>query len=151
MTVDEFINQINRLTESVQPGANSAWAFAAERTTTWLKQRLDGTNLANNINYQLEGTLFTIMAPSYLMYQNYGVAGARSTPSGVKADEFSGRSYAYTNKMPPPSVFESSGYNPFASAKTVYTFGLKPKDWFSKDGLTQTYVDYANQFINDNL
>jgi hypothetical protein len=155
MTLDEFINRLENITQTVETGADGAWNFAAERTLNWLRERTSGTNLSNSMQYQIEGTLFSIIAPSYILYQNYGVAGATGNVKGARPDEFSGGyTHKYGLRRPPASVFSTYTTNTsqqFAIATNVYKFGIRPKGWFNKDLLTQTYVDYANQFINDNI
>ena len=154
MTVDEFIRNLEELSVGIQSGVNGPFGYAAERTAQRLRELLSGTtNLKNNISYAVDGTLFAIIAPSYLVYQNYGVEGTEAN-RGARTDEFSGRVYSYGTKQPPAQAFAAFAADPsggFASARTVYKFGIKPKNWFSKQQLIDAFVDYSNEFINDNL
>lgn len=155
MTVDDFTNRIEELTRGVQTNAqNSAWQFAAERLVNNLKQEIGASNLSNSLGYILEGSLISIFAANYILYQNYGVAGAEGNPKGAVNDEFAGRTHKYGVAMPPASVFSRYTQDPgeqFAIAKSVYKFGVRPKRWFTKDSLATDYAEYAQQFFNDNL
>jgi hypothetical protein len=157
MTVEEFIERIERATASVETNReNAAWAFAAERLIRELQTGpLSGTNLANSLSYILEGNLVSILAPSYILYQNYGVKGAVEDRSGAIPDEFSGdRIRSYGTKRPPANVFErytTSKGEQFAIATNVFKFGIKPKNWFTKDDLVSAYTRLAQEFINDNI
>lgn len=155
MNVDDFTRRIEELTRGVQSNAsNSAWQFAAERLVDQLKQEIGPSDLANSLGYILEGSLISIFASDYLLYQNYGVAGATGNPKGATTDEFSGRTHAYGTEVPPASVFSrytSSESEQFAIARQVYKFGIRPKRWFTKDSLATDYAEYAQQFFNDNL
>ena len=155
MTVDDFTRRIEELTRGVQTNAsNSAWQFAAERLVDQLKQEIGPSDLANSLGYILEGSLISIFASDYLLYQNYGVEGAQGNPKGAITDEFSGRTHAYGTEIPPAGVFSrytSSESEQFAIARQVYKFGIRPKRWFTKDSLAADYAAYAQQFFNDNL
>lgn len=154
MDIDDFVNRIERLTQGVQTGSASPWAFAAERTLVWLQSRMPGTDLATKLQYLDEGTnRFTILAPSYLLYQNYGVAGAEQN-RGAQTDEFKGIVHKFGTRRPPASVFERYTDNPgkqFAIATSVYKYGIRPKNWFNQNQLAEMYTMYAQQFINDNI
>jgi hypothetical protein len=155
MTVEDYIRELQEITRSVQTGQDGAWAYAAERTADWLKGQLSETsNLKNNIQYMTEGVMFTVLAPSYILYQNYGVAGALGNSKGARPDEFSdGRVHQYGTSRPPASVFSTyttDKAEQFAIATSVYKFGIPPKSWFTRDILTQRYVDFANEFIANN-
>ena len=155
MTVDDFTRRIEELTRGVETNsANSPWQFAAERLVNQLKQEIGPSDLSNSLGYILEGSLISIFASDYLLYQNYGVAGANGNPKGASTDEFSGRVHAYGTEVPPASVFSrytSSESEQFAIARQVYKFGIRPKRWFTKDSLATDYAEYAQQFFNDNL
>jgi len=155
--IQDFIDRIESLTAGIssnEPG--NAWQYGIERLLEQLKtQELAGTNLANALSSQLDGTLVSILAPSYLLYQNYGVKGAVEDSSGANPDEFSAnRIHSFGTKRPPASVFErytSDKSHQFAIATVVYKFGIKPKGWFTKDSLRQSYLAYVREFITNNL
>lgn len=156
MDIQDFINDIERLTARVQTNAtNSPWQYGAERLIEQLRTEIGPSSLATTLQYQLEGNLFTILAENYLLYQNYGVAGSISNSKGARADEFSGNHlHKYGNLMPKPSIFErySNDKNEqFAIAKSIYKYGIRPKAWFTKDTITSDYTNYVQQFINDTL
>ena len=155
MTVDQFTQRIEELTRGVQTNqANSPWQFAAERLVEQLRMEIGPSDLSNSLGYLLEGSLISIFAADYLLYQNYGVAGAEGNPNGARPDDFAGRTHAYGTDMPPAGVFEryaNDKSEQFAIAKSVYKFGIRPKGWFTKDSLGQDYANYAQQFFNDNL
>jgi len=155
MTVDQFTQQIEALTRDVQTNAaNSPWQYAAERLVEQLRAEVGPSSLSNSLGYLLEGSLISIFAADYLLYQNYGVEGAEGNPKGAFVDEFSGRTHAYGTEMPPASVFSryaSDEAGQWAIARSVYKFGIRPKRWFTKDSLGQDYANYAQQFFNDNL
>ena len=154
MTVDQFIDRLDQLTQTVENGADSAWAFAAEQTAQWLRAQVAGTNLSNNIEYTLDGTMYSILAPTYILYQNYGVAGAVNNNKGARPDEFNSN---YTHKYgarPYPGLFSrytTDKSHQFAIATNIQKYGIRPKNWFTKTELIEAYTDYAQQFINNNI
>ena len=155
MTVDQFIQRIERLTSSVETNTeNNMWQYGIERLLEDLRARLAGTDLANNLGYAIEGDLVAILAPDYLLYQNYGVAGEEGNQRGAVEDEFEGRIHKYGTKMPPPSVFArytSDTSHQFAIAKTIQKYGIAPKSWFTKDELERAYTQYVEDFIREQL
>jgi len=156
MTVDEFVDRLDGLTRDIQTSPEgNMWQYAIERLVEDLRTELSGTQLANTLGYRIEGSLVGILAADYLMYQNYGVAGAEGNPKGAEPDEFDGnRTHQYGTRKPPASVFARYTSDPseqFAIAASIYRFGIRPKNWFTKAELEQQYVAYVEDFITNEL
>lgn len=154
--IQSFIDRIEDLTQGIDSNRpQSAWQFGIERLLEQLKTGpLAGTSLATSLRAQLDGTLISILAPAYILYQNYGVQGAVEDRSGARSDEFENRTHAYGTKMPPASVFAryaNDESHQFAIATNIYKFGIKPKGWFTKDSLAADYTRFVQEFINNNL
>ena len=153
MNIDQFIERIESLTSTVQSNQpNNMWQFGIERLVESLRRELRGTNLADNLQYQIDGSLVSILAPDYLLYQNYGVAGALGNKKGARPDEFSDNyTHKYGMKKPPADVFERYGEDlKFAIQQSVYQFGIAPKGWFTREELETQYIQLVQSFIEDN-
>lgn len=152
MTVDEFVTRIEALISGIRIDApQGAWAHAAERLVQDLKTGpLTGTNLANELTWGLDGTLISILAPAYLAYQNWGVAGAVEDRSGAITDPFAGRGYSFglEGKKPPADAFPE----PYAWGirTNVWKYGIKPKNWYTRESLETGFLAHAQSFITQN-
>lgn len=156
MTIDQFVDTLEGLTQDIQTSPEgNMWQFAIERLVEDLRGELSGTELANTLGYRIEGSLIGILAADYLMYQNYGVAGAEGNPKGARPDEFdNNRTHQYGTDKPAPSLFSrytTDVSHQFAIAANIYKFGIRPKDWFTKDELTEQYIAYVEDFITNEL
>jgi hypothetical protein len=155
--IQDFIDRIENLTQGIDSnGPQNAWQFGVERLLEQLKTGpLAGTDLSLRLRAQLEGTLVSILAPAYILYQNYGVGGAVEDRSGARGDEFNSQYiHRFGTRKPPVSVFERYANDishQFAIATNVYKFGIKPKGWFTKDSLAADYTRFVQEFINNNL
>lgn len=156
MTVDQFVDRLDRLTQDIQTSPEgNMWQYAIERLVEDLRFDLAGTELSNTLGYRIEGSLIGILAADYLMYQNYGVAGAEGNPKGAQPDEFAdGHVHRYGTLKPPVDAFSrytSDLSHQFAIRENVYRFGIRPKGWFTKQGLEDQYVAYVEEFITNEL
>lgn len=158
MTPDEYIAQLEELTADIQTNEpNNMWQFAIERLAEGLRLQLAGTNLARNIQYQIEGSLVSLIAPDYLLYQNYGIAGAEGNPKGAGPDEFrNGHIHSFGINRIPPSASHFTRYDNDPNDKyrvkwSVFKWGVRPKGWFTRAELVQDYLNYVRTFINDNI
>jgi len=156
MTVDEFVDRLDGLTQGIQTSPEgNMWQYAIERLVEDLRTELAGTQLATTLGYRIEGSLVGILAADYLMYQNYGVAGAVDNRKGARPDEFAdGRLHQYGTRKPPVDVFArytDDRSEQFAIATNIYKFGIRPKGWFTRQELEDQYVAYVEEFITNEL
>jgi hypothetical protein len=155
MTLDEFEADLRRFsTEALDISGQSIWAQGIERVASDLRGVI-GAN-ESQVSWML-GPMPTILLDEYLLYQNYGVSGSKSSYSNIRQSEADGRVYAYGTSAPPASAFsryttEESAQ--FAIATKVHQFGIPPKNWFSIDGnigynMTRSYTQHVQEFLNN--
>lgn len=105
--------------------------------------------LANSIKTKIEktedGFIVEYEMLGYGVFQDKGVSGLKKkydTP------------YTFKDKMPPAKVFSkytSSLSEQFAIARSVYTWGIKPKNFIKPaiDAVSKKILDYTSQDIMD--
>lgn len=149
MTVDDFVRAIENLAIGLQ-GPEGPTDYAARRMLNWMQSELNDfstTEASKRLDFQIEEEgLFSILAPSYVLYQNYGVAGSEGNIKGAMPDEFNNN---YTHKfgmlMPPASAFEDYD-NKWAVRASVYKYGIRPKQWFTMDTLMRKFNEYLTEY-----
>lgn len=150
MTVDDFVRAIEGLAIGMQ-GPDGPTDYAARRMLDWMSNELNDfstTEASKRLDFQIEEEgLFAILAPAYVLYQNYGVAGSEGNSKGAEPDEFNGN---YTHKFgttpPPTSAFERYGEDKYAVKWAVYKYGIRPKKWFSMNTLMAKFNEYLTEY-----
>ena len=150
MTVDDFVRAIENLAIGLQ-GPEGPTDYAARRMLDWMSNELadfSTTEASKRLDFQVgEEGLFSILAPSYVLYQNYGVAGSLGNSKGAEPDEFNSN---YTHKfginVPPTSAFERYGDDKFKVKWAVYKYGIRPKKWFTMQTLMQKFNEYLTEY-----
>jgi len=117
------------------------------------KNRFTGKG-SRSISYQIsknaKGFDFYFKMLPYVWFQDAGVKGAKSSKNRSKYINGIKRDFKYTNKMPPPRVFDKwqvrKGIAPrdaqgrfvkrsainYAIARSIYLYGIRPKLFFTK-------------------
>lgn len=123
--------------------------------------------LSNSIQAKLvkkkDGVIIEVEMDEYGFYQDQGVNGVgyKQTKSGRADKRFKVNRpvtktapFSFKNKMPPASAFASYTQNrsmQFAIAKSVYTLGIKPKNFIAPviDKATDKLVDLTAEDLFD--
>lgn len=159
--MSDFDNLLAEFTREIELVDDSIWSQGAERVVDQLNARI-GSETQARFSWKLEGDNITLMVAPYVLYQNYGVQGAKSSYMGVRYSEVDERYYAYDSsnprKRPYHKIFmEAYGLSEgeaYGASDTVYKFGIPPKDWFSLNegpgiNIQDTFVREVQEYINN--
>jgi hypothetical protein len=154
MTVDDFVRAIENLAIGLN-GPDGPTDYAARRMLDWMSNELNDfstTEASKRLDFQIEEEgLFAILAPAYVLYQNYGVAGKLGNIKGAIEDEFNNdhiHSFGINSGMnvPPTSAFERYGSDKFKVKWAVYKYGVTPKKWFTMETLMAKFNEYLTEY-----
>ena len=162
MTVDDFINDLDQFGQDLSlMNIDSVWAQGAERVVTAVNAE---TGTSAKFKYVMTPDSITFVVEDYVIYQNYGVHGAKSAYMGIRNSEVDNRYYSYDssnpNKRPYHKIFMNAygltEGQAYGASNKVYTYGLRPKNWFSiEDGpgiVMQTrFVQEVEDYIENLL
>lgn len=150
MTVDDFVRAIENLAIGLN-GPEGPTDYAARRMLDWMQNELTDfstTEASKRLDFQIEEEgLFAILAPAYVLYQNYGVAGSEGNVKGAMPDEFSNNhTHKFGVAVPPTDAFERYGSDKFKVKWSVYKYGIRPKQWFTMDTLMRKFNEYLTEY-----
>lgn len=140
MTVDEFTSRLSGLGQRATDLSDILSTIGSEITQSLkAKAPQDTGALKSSISFGVTTDTLTLEMLNYGIFQNYGVAGTKSSPVGLKPVEAGifGIPAGYRFQFKSQTI---GGSLPYPVRRSIVERGLKPKSFFSIADLTQEVV-----------